>query len=135
MSGPHRQRSVDSGQCCFYADDPASRPHCTLTATVRLGAVSLCPSCQALRSTLGKGQPAVPLPASPPFDIAGWVAAANEQAKTAEATLLAAIIRARQTGLSWTAIGTQLGTSRQAAQQRFTRASAHESTKRPPRAS
>ncbi|HSP37719.1 MAG TPA: hypothetical protein VLR26_08200 [Frankiaceae bacterium] len=135
MSRPRRQRLVDEAQGCYYADDPAGRPQCTLTATARLGAVALCPSCLANRSTLGKGQTPIPLLPGPQFDVVSWLATANDQANTAERTLLAAITRARQTGLSWTAIGTQLGISRQAAQQRFTRASAHESTKYPPRAS
>jgi hypothetical protein len=107
---------------CHYAGDPAARPACTLTATVRIGAVALCASCNTARSTLGKGQPSVPLPTAPAFDVLGWVAAANQQARAAEATLAAAVTRARQHGASWSAIGAQLGLSRQGAQQRFTRA-------------
>ncbi len=45
-----------------------------------------------------------------------------------EAVLAAAVTRARQAGASWSAIGARIGVSRQGAQQRFTRASAHEST-------
>ena len=106
---------------CYYADDPTRRPACTLTATVRLGAVALCPSCNSTRSTLGKGQIPVPLKTSRPLDVLGWVATAHHQAAAAEATLAAAVTRARQSGASWSAIGTQLGLSRQGAQQRFTR--------------
>jgi hypothetical protein len=129
VTGPDRQRTVDSPRLCYYADDPARRPRCTLTATVQYGAVALCASCNAARSTLGKGQLPVPLPARQQFDVLGWVATAHQQAAAAEATLAAAVTRARQTGASWTAIGAQLGISRQGAQQRFTRASAGESTK------
>ena len=50
---------------CHYARDPARRPHCTLTAEISLGAVALCGSCAAARSTLGKGMAAVPLPPGP----------------------------------------------------------------------
>lgn len=134
MSRPRRQRSVDTATRCHYAEDLARRPRCTLTATVRYGAVALCPPCQARRSTLGKGQPSVPLPASPNVEVLAWVAAAHQHADAAEHSLTAAITRARQTGASWTAIGTHLGVSRQAAQQRHTRASGHESTKPPTRA-
>jgi hypothetical protein len=121
MTGPHRQRPVDTPRPCHYADDPARRPRCTLTATIQIGAVALCASCNAARSTLGKGQTPVPLPPGPAFDVLGWVATAHQQARAAEATLTAAVTRARQTGASWTVIGAQLGLSRQGAQQRFTR--------------
>ena len=115
------QQPVDTAPLCYYADDPTSRPQCTLTATIKLGAVRLCPSWNAARSTLGKGQPPIPLPASRPLDVLGWVATAHQQANAAEATLAAAVTRARQAGASWSAIGAQLGLSRQGAQQRFTR--------------
>ena len=86
---------------------------------MQLGAVALCPSCHARRSTVGKGQAAVRLPAGPAVDVLAWVATAHEQTDAAERTLAAAVTRARQSGASWTAIGAQLGVSRQAAQQRF----------------
>jgi hypothetical protein len=121
MTGPHRQRPVDTPRPCHYAADPDRRPRCTLTATIQLGAVALCASCNAARSTLGKGQTPVPLPLGPAFDVLDWVATAHQQARAAEATLTAAVTRARQTGATWTAIGAQLGLSRQGAQQRFTR--------------
>jgi hypothetical protein len=126
---PRRQQRVDTPMPCYYAADPARRPSCTLTATVRLGTVALCASCNAARSSLGKGQTPIPLPTGRPFDVLDWVATAHRQAVAAEATLAAAVTRARQSGASWTAIGAQLGLSRQGAQQRFTRASAREPTK------
>ena len=113
-------RRLDSPLACYYADDPTGRPRCTLTATIQLGAVTLCASCNAQRSTLGKGQRPVPLPPSPGVDALGWVTTAHHQADAAEATLAAAVTRARQTGASWTVIGAHLGVSRQGAQQRFT---------------
>ena len=118
-ASPRRQPPVDSPRRCHYADDPAARPGCTLTATVRYGAVALCPSCNAARSTLGKGQTPVPLPAGPAFDVLSWVATAHQQADAAEATLAAAVTRARQGGATWSVIGAQLGVSRQGAHQRF----------------
>jgi hypothetical protein len=129
-ASPRRQQPVDSPRRCDYADDPARRPRCTLTATVRYGAVALCPSCNAGRSTLGKGQTPIPLPAGPGFDVLGWVASAHQQAGAAEATLAAAVTRARQHGATWSVIGAQLGVSRQGAQQRFTSSMA--ASKRPP---
>jgi hypothetical protein len=120
VASPRRQPPVDSPRRCHYAEDPARRPWCTLTATLRYGAVALCPSCNAVRSTLGKGQTPVPLPAGPAFDVLGWVASAHQQAGAAEATLAAAVTRARQGGATWSTIGAQLGVSRQGAQQRFT---------------
>ncbi len=78
--------------------------------------------------TLGKGQAPVPLPAGPAFDVLGWVATADQQANTAQATLAAAVTRARRTGASWAVIGAQLGLTRQGAQQRFTRACRPDST-------
>lgn len=121
MTSPRRQQPVDTVVACHYADDPARRPRCTLTATVQLGPVTLCASCNALRSTLGKGQTPVPLPAGPAFDVLGWVTFAHQQTGAAEATLAAAVTRARQSGESWTVIGAHLGLTRQGAQQRFTR--------------
>ncbi|MDN5856912.1 MAG: hypothetical protein L0K86_29565, partial [Actinomycetia bacterium] len=93
-----RQESVDTAVRCHYADDPVRRPRCDLTATVRYGTVALCPSCQAARSTLGKGQPPVPLPTGPPLDVLDWIATAHEQTIAADRTLTAAVTRARQSG-------------------------------------
>ena len=118
-ASPRRQRPVDSPRLCHYADNPAARPRCMLTATLRYGAVALCPSCNAARSTLGKSQAPVRLPAGPVFDVLGWIASAQQQAGAAEATLAAAVTRARQGGATWSVIGAQLGVSRQGAHQRF----------------
>ena len=123
VTSPRSQQPVDIPMVCYYANDPARRPACTLTATVRLGAVVLGASCNATRSTLGKGQTPVPLTSGPSFDVLAWVATAHQQAGTAEANLAAAVTRARQCGASWSPIGAQLGLSRQGAQQRFTRTS------------
>lgn len=150
MSSSRRQGRVDGTVRCHYAADPVRRPRCTLTAVVRYGPVALCPSCAAQRSTVGKGQAPVALPAGPALDVLDWVTAAQQQITTAERTLAAAVIRARQAGQPWSAIGARLGTSRQAAQQRFatpptrpsasrrspsTRASTREATKNRSRAS
>ena len=123
MNHPRRQHALDSIVWCSHATDPDRRPHCALTATVRFGTITLCGPCTSRRSTVGKGQPGTPLPPSPPLDLSSWIAAAQHDADAAEHTLRAAVTRARQAGLPWTAIGAQLGVSRQAAQQRFARTS------------
>ncbi len=121
VTTPQRQRPVDTPRACYYADDPTLRPRGTLTPSVQLGDLVLCASCNAARSTLGKGHTPVPLPPGPAFDVLGWVTTAHQQAITAETTLAAAVTRARQAGTSWAAIGAHLGLTRQGAQQRFTR--------------
>jgi len=130
VTSSRRQQPVDTANACYYASDPAHRPACTLTATIQLGAIALCPSCNAARSTLGKGQTPIPLPPGPALDVLVWVTTAHQQATAAEATLAAAVTRARQAGTSWTVIGAQLGISRQGAQQRFTRASTRKADQR-----
>ena len=122
-TNPSRQQPVDTRrlpQLCYYADDPTLRPHCTLTASVQYGVLILCASCNAARSTLGKGETTTPLPPSPTINVLDWVATAHHLAITAETTLAAAVTRARQAGTSWTDIGAHLGLTRQGAQQRFT---------------
>lgn len=47
---------------------------------------------------------------SSPVDVLDWIATAHDQATEAEQVLTAAVIRARQHGQPWSAIGTQLGT-------------------------
>lgn len=121
MTHPRRQQDLDSIVWCSHATDPDRQPHCTLTATVRFGTVALCRPCASRRSTVGKGQPGIPPPPSPTIDLRSWIAIAQRDADTAERDLNAAIARARQAGLSRSVIGAQLGVSRQAAQQRFTR--------------
>lgn len=127
MTGTKRQHTVDTSiptaVRCHYADDPARRPRCTLTATVAFGTLALCTSCAARRSTIGKGQPAVALPTSPTLDVLAWIRAAHHNANAAERSLTSAITRAHQAGQPWSAIAAQLGVTRQAAQQRFARAS------------
>lgn len=120
MTSPSRQHHLDAVVWCSHATDPARRPDCTLNATVQFGAVALCGPCASRRSTVGKGRPGMPLPPSPPIDLLNWITTAQHDATTAEQALNAAITRARQAGVTWSAIGTQLGVSKQAAQQRFT---------------
>jgi len=116
-----RQRGPDTPAAiaCHYAGDPALRPHCTLTAEIRLGRVALCGSCAAARSTLGKGIIPAALPPGPAIDVLDWVTDADASIRQARRSLHAAVTRARSQGRSWTQIAARLGITRQAAQQRF----------------
>ncbi len=113
-----RQHALDAPQIrCAYAAQPQERPD--LSATVRYGTTALCAHCQARRSTLGKGQPPQPLPPQPPLDILAWLREADERLHTANAELTARAQRAHTHRHTWTAIGTELKITGQAAQQRF----------------
>jgi len=105
---------------CVYALRPGDRPRCQLTANVTYGGIALCPACDAQRSTLGKGQTRRRLPGTEPDPIA-LLADARLHLIDAQEQLQAAVIRARQYHTTWAAIARVLGTTRQAAQQRFTR--------------
>ena len=111
MPGPTR---------CLYALRPADRPGCQLAATVAYGTIGLCTSCNERRSTLGKGQAGRHLPAVhlDPLDL---LVDAYAQLTTATEQLKSAVIRARQHQATWAAIACVLGTTRQAAHQRFSR--------------
>ena len=105
---------------CIYALRPVDRPGCQLIATVAYGTTGLCTPCNEQRSTLGKGQAGRPLPAVDldPLDL---LVDAYTQLTTATEQLKSAVTRARQHHATWAAIARVLGTTRQAAQQRFTR--------------
>ena len=105
---------------CLYAYRTIQRPTCQLIATVAYGTIGLCAPCNDQRSTLGKGQIRRQLPAvaADPLDL---LIDANTQLTTATEQLQSAVTRARQHHATWDEIGRVLGTTRQAAQQRFTR--------------
>ncbi len=105
---------------CFYALRPRERPDCHLNPVVAYGPTALCSSCDQRRSTLGKGHAPRPLPATTadPLDL---IADAHTHLATAGQQLAAAVTRARQHHATWSSIATVLGTTRQAAQQRFNR--------------
>jgi hypothetical protein len=101
MTERWRQQDVDKAIRGLHATDPILRPHCTVTATVRVGPVALCSSCYRRRSSVGKGQPSVPLDAGPALDLLAWIGTAHQVLEEAEQTLLEAITRARQKGTTW----------------------------------
>ncbi len=104
---------------CLYALRPHDRPGCELTATLAYGPIVLCSACDQQRSTLGKGHVARQLPATVDLDPLALLTDAHQQLIAAGQQLDAAVTRARQHHTTWIAIATALGTTRQAAQQRF----------------
>jgi len=113
-----RQGSLAVPVRCHYA---GRRPRCALTAEVRYGTIALRGPCAATRSSVGKATAPVPLPADPPVDVLDWIANADAAVAQARRQLAGAVARARALRCTWTQIAGQLGTTRQAAQQRFTR--------------
>ena len=112
-------RSVDASASCYYAGDPARRPDCEHRAVVAYGAVSLCRSCDARRSTVGKGIVGHSLVGGRDWSALEGVEAAADRIRAAEEQLAAAVASARRLGHSWSELGAALGVTRQAAQQRF----------------
>lgn len=101
---------------CYYAERLADRPDCEILGVVRYGPITLCADCDRRRSTVGKGTAAVRLP--DPSALLALVRA--RQAFTeAECSLRRAVSSARRSGHPWSSLGAVLGTTRQAAQQRF----------------
>jgi len=101
---------------CYYASRPDQRPACQHLAVVRYGPTALCADCDRRRSAVGKGTAPVPLP--DPTALVE-VLVARQACARAEEALREAVARARGAGQPWSALGNVLGTSRQAAQQRF----------------
>lgn len=101
---------------CYYAERPTDRPDCEGLGVVRYGPITLCRDCDRRRSAVGKAMSPVRLP-----DPAALleVLAAREACRQAELALREAVGAARRAGQAWSAIGTVLGITRQAAQQRF----------------
>jgi hypothetical protein len=127
MSGnPKVSRNLDAIARCHYADDPDRRPDCEQRAVVAYGAVSLCGSCDARRSTVGKGIVGRSLVKDRDCDLVA-IEEAVRRLQTAEKDLAHSVVAARRRGHSWAELGVALGVTRQAAQQHF--GSAAQSTK------
>jgi 2-keto-3-deoxy-L-rhamnonate aldolase RhmA len=108
---------LTGGLRCYYDDarHRPLRPHCQGIAVVAYGPTPLCATCDAMRSSVGKGTVARPVPAA---ELARLIDAARAAA-SAEDELAEAARHARHAGASWTQIGDALGITRQAAQQRW----------------
>jgi hypothetical protein len=110
---------VDTRATCYYAGDPARRPDCEHRAAVAYGAVALCRSCDARRSTVGKGMVGRSLVQGRDSSALAAVETAVGRVRASEGELADSVAAARRFGHSWGELGTALGVSRQAAQQRF----------------
>jgi hypothetical protein len=117
MSNPSRR--VDALVTCCYADDPALRPHCEHRAVVAYGPMALCRTCDARRSTVGKGIVGRSLVHGRDWSALETVEAGLRQLKAAEQQLVGAVAAARSLGHPWGELAVALGVTRQAAQQRF----------------
>jgi len=101
---------------CFYAHRPQDRPCCEGLGVVRYGPITLCADCDRRRSAVGKGM--APLRLADPAALLE-VLAARDVCRQAELAVHRAVSSARRAGHAWSAVGVILGTTRQAAQQRF----------------
>ncbi|HYR61065.1 MAG TPA: hypothetical protein VET24_00275 [Actinomycetota bacterium] len=110
---------VDDPAICYYAGDPARRPDCEHRAVVAYGAVALCRRCDARRSTVGKGIVGRSLVRGRDWNALAAVETAVGRVRAAEEELADSVAAARRLGHSWGELGTALGVTRQAAQQRF----------------
>ena len=110
---------LDAQITCCYADDPVLRPDCEHRAVVAYGPMALCASCDARRSTMGKGMVGRSLVHGRDWSALEAVETAVGQLATAEEKLAGAVVAARRLGHSWGELGVALGVTRQAAQQRF----------------
>ena len=114
-----RQQALTGALRCYYDDarHRPLRPHCEGVAVVAYGPTRLCASCDAMRSSVGKGTAGHPIPGA---ELARLIDAARTAAD-ANNHLADAARDARQAGATWTQIGDALGLTRQAAQQRWGR--------------
>jgi hypothetical protein len=112
-----RQQALTDALRCYYDDarHRPLRPHCQGVAVVAYGLTRPCASCDAMRSSVGKGTAPRPLPA---VELAHLIDAAKTAAD-AHDQLADAARAARHAGATWAQIGDALGLTRQAAQQRW----------------
>lgn len=110
-----RQEILTERLRCYYAG--RQRPHCEGVGVVAYANIVLCPTCDKMRSAVGRTQVARKLPGA---ELAELIAAASELSR-AEDRLARALASARGAGASWAQVGDALDISRQAAQQRFGR--------------
>lgn len=110
---------VDAQVICYYFDKPHIRPFCEKNAVIAFGPIAVCPCCNQLRSTLGKGEIGKPIP--PPRDphVLRLVQKHRVIRDQAEVDLESAVAASRTAGYSWTEIAATIGVTRQAAQQRY----------------
>jgi len=114
---PARQETLLAELRCYYAEDPRrlERPDCRGVAVVAYGNIALCSMCDVMRSAVGRTNSARKLPGA---ELNELIDAARALA-LAERRVNETVQSARMAEASWGQVGDALGTSRQAAQQRF----------------
>ena len=104
-----------TGFHCHHATDARLRPNCEGFATVAYDRVALCGECDLMRSAVGREHAARKFPGA---DL-DRLTRAVESLRDAERSVAEAVGSARRGGASWGQIGDIVGTTRQAAQQRW----------------
>ncbi len=110
-----RQGTLTGIHCHHHADDARLRPHCEGFATVAYGPVALCDNCDAMRSAVGREHAPRKLPGARLHQLTRAV----DDLRHTEQQLTEAVSAARHGGASWSQIGDIVGTTRQAAHQRW----------------
>jgi len=104
-----------TGYQCHHAGDADLRPNCEGFAVVAYDRGALCGECDAMRSAVGRDHAGRRFPGA----ALAQLAQAAEAVKRAEAALADAVRSASTAGASWSQIGDIVGTTRQAAHQRW----------------
>lgn len=104
-----------TGYRCHHAGDAELRPNCEGFAVVAYGRVALCGECDLMRSAVGRYDAGRVFPGAR----LAHLAQAAEAVKRAEEALADAVRAASTAGASWSQIGDIVGTTRQAAHQRW----------------
>jgi hypothetical protein len=110
---------------CYYAERPADRPDCELLGVDCFGPITLCADCDRRRSSVGKAMTALRLPDPSALLV---LVRARRACVEADLALRRAVEDARRVGHPWSSLGTLLGTTRQAVQQRFSAPAPERST-------
>ena len=100
-----RQQALTARLRCYYSAPArrAERPHCDGVGAVAYGSSVLCPSCDKMRSAVGRTGTAHQLPGA---ELAELMAAATELSG-AEERVVRALRNARRAGASWPRWGTR----------------------------
>lgn len=112
-----RQDALTARLRCWYASPSrrAERPQCLGVGVVAYASIVLCAECDKMRSAVGRTQVGRSLPGAELVELVDAAA----QLSSAEERVGCAVRAARGAGASWGQVGDAIGTSRQAAQQRF----------------
>ncbi len=109
------RQGILAGFHCHHASDADLRPNCEGFAVVAYARIGLCRECDLMRSAVGREHVGRVFPGARLAELAR----ATEAVKLAEAALADAVRSASMAGASWSQIGDIVGTTRQAAHQRW----------------